>query len=72
MQQIIDIIFENWPYVLYATVYAIFSLSVVVYQTKDKIIKKRQVKGSIEKSKNFRKYHITEVDVNTLNEKNKF
>lgn len=72
MQQVFDVIITNWPYVLFAIFFAIFCFSIVVYQTKDMIIRKREVKRDIEKSKNFKKYNITEIDVDTLDEKNHY
>lgn len=72
MQEIINTILTNWPYVLFATFFAVFCISVVIYQTKDRMIKKRKTKLNIEKSKNFKKYNVTEVDVKTLSEKRDF
>jgi len=72
MRQIISVILTNWTSVLFATLFAVFCLSVVIYQTKDTIIKKREVKRNIEKSKTFKKYNVTEVDIDTLDEKNDY
>lgn len=72
MLQVLNTILNNWQYILIGLIFATITIWVAVYQTKGNLVRKNARNRELEKSHTFKKYQVTEVDINTLNERDDF
>ena len=68
----LDFLAKNWFPLLCATLITLIFLSVIISEIKTYIKARRKGVGAeIEKSRNFKKYEVEEIDVQTLESKGK-